>query len=97
MDISIYLSVFVPLFGGIGFLGFKTFKTFDFYVNYFYIIISAILLFLLGWNLALYFSNSEKLFIDWWFILLFFILLCYIKFIYKMSETEHYQNHGHEW
>lgn len=97
MNLSIYLSVFIPLFGGVGLLGFKFFKTFNFYINYFYIVTTTILVFMLGWNLALYFSNTERLLIDWWFILVLFVFLCYIKIIHKISETEHYQYFGPEW
>lgn len=97
MDLNVYLSIFIPLFGGVGFLAFTMFKTFNFYVNYFYLVTSAVILFLLGWNLALYFSNSNKMFVDWWFLLLLFGFLLYLKIIYNISKTEYYQNHGHEW
>lgn len=97
MDLSIYLSIFIPLFGGVSVFSFGYFKTFEFYINYFYIVFSIILVFMLGWNLALTYSSVTKNLIDWWFILIEGFFLCYLFLTYKMGYREFYKVHGHEW
>lgn len=97
MNLNIYLTIFIPLFGGISLLAFKYYKTFNFYSKYIYFTLYSISLFTLGWNLSLFFNKIDELLIDWWFILVVTVLLVYTKIIHKISETEYYQDHGHEW
>lgn len=97
MNLTVYLSIFIPLFGGVGLFGFKYFKTFNFYKVYFYFITYSIILFCLGWNLSLFFSDVEKYLIDWWFIVIMFVFLIYTKVIHKLSETEFYKYYEPEW
>lgn len=97
MNLGLYLSVFIPLFGGLSLLAFKYYKTFNFYSKHIYFVLYSTSLFILGWNSSLFFSGSKDLLVDWWFLLFITVLLIYTKVIHKISKTEYYQDHGPEW
>lgn len=97
MNLSVYLAIFIPLFGGVALLAFNSFKIFHYYLNHFYIATSLILTFMLGWNLSLLYSNANVNIIDWWFILCVSVFLLYLFIIYKMSHRKYYDLYGHEW
>ncbi|WP_291287922.1 hypothetical protein [Flavobacterium sp.] len=97
MNFSIFIPAFIVFCTGIGVLGFKSFKIFNYYIDYLYFTVFLALIFLVGWNIALFYSSSPESLIDWWFLLSLVVLLIYTKIIHIVTKTKYYKVHGHEW
>ena len=97
IDWSILTPILIAVFTAVGVFAFNDFKTFEFYVNYFYIVTTSLIIFILGWNFGLLYSDNSDNIISWWLFLSLSIFLIFVRVIFKISETKHYKSHTQPW